>query len=201
VLRREIEDGSYETPWSHGKVMLKVLRYYSELEVNKLALKLRSKATRKALRILLEQPHSFPVHILREFPGLWAGLELGNIEKHLSLRSIEEIRHCLQRIIFTKWRCYTFGDPQVCEAVDEVTVEEVAQRAPACPADRAHIRKLMASRVLLANMQDPEWRQKFERELLKEKMFIPSIKALHENLKYLSIAIWIIKRHLLTGLF
>ncbi|KAB5526447.1 hypothetical protein GE09DRAFT_1257064 [Coniochaeta sp. 2T2.1] len=201
VLRREIEDGSHETPWSHGEVMLKALRDdASEPYVKELALKLRSKATRKALRILLEQPHTFPVYSLRDFPGLWAGLELGNIEKHLSLRSTQEIRNYIQCIILTKWRRYTFGDPQVREAVDEVTVEEVAQRTPTCPADRAHIRKLMASGVLLANVQDPERRQRFERELLKEKMFIPSIKALHENLKYLSIAIWIIKHHLLSGL-
>ncbi|KAB5572241.1 hypothetical protein GE09DRAFT_1025563, partial [Coniochaeta sp. 2T2.1] len=201
VLRREIEDGSHETPWSHGEVMLKALRDdASEPYVKELALKLRSKATRKALRILLEQPHTFPVYSLRDFPGLWAGLELGNIEKHLSLRSTQEIRNYIQCIILTKWRRYTFGDPQVREAVDEVTVEEVAQRTPTCPADRAHIRKLMASGALLANVQDPERRQRFERELLKEKMFIPSIKALHENLKYLSIAIWIIKHHLLSGL-
>lgn len=200
VLRPEIEDDSYETPWSHGEVMLKVLRAHpSGQDVNKLVLKLRSQATRKALKILLKQPHSFPIHTLQNFPGLWAGLELGNIERHLSLHSTDEMRYCIQRIR-TKWRRYTFGDPQVEEAVDEVTVEEVEQRSPACPADRAHIRELMASGALLASIRDPERRQKFERELLKEKMFIPSIKALHENLKYLSVAIWIIKRHLLSGL-
>lgn len=201
ALRREIEDDSYETPWSHGDVMLKVLHHHRDApEVEELALRLRTKAIRKALRLLLEQPHSFPVHVLRDFPGLWAGLELGNIERHLSLRSSEQMRHYIQRIILTRWRRYTFDDPQVREAVDEVTVEEVAQRSPACREDRAHIRRLMASGVLLANVRDPERRQRFERELLKEQMFIPSIKALHENSKYLSIAICIIKRHLLSGL-
>lgn len=108
------------------------------------------------------------------FPGLLDTLELGNVEK---------LVHSHQ--------------PQI----KVPTVQRLQMLAPsASRADRSTIRDLMQSGKLVGAVRHSGRRVRNEERILQIQALILSVKSFHENMKYLQIANYIIRCHLITTL-
>ncbi|CZR64890.1 uncharacterized protein PAC_14790 [Phialocephala subalpina] len=131
------------------------------------------------------------------FPGLWSGLELGNIRRHLALRCHEELLSYLEHVYRT-WEEITQLDPLFCRAVDIYTVQNLQMRAPlASSADRDHIIQCFSNdQLIFSKVTDIAHREKIKQTILQLPVIIPTIKSFHENVKYLEPAAKIIKKQL-----
>lgn len=200
LLRKVIEHTSHETPATDGEILLQV-REYEDCGSYDLADDWRcrlSKSKRVGLRAI-ELRHDLLSKLcqLRVFPGLWAGLELGNIQKHLSLHATEEMLCYLQHI-HDIWHRITLGNPVVQQATDTVTVQALQLRAPmASTKDAEAVQSLMRSKVLFRRIASEELRATLQDNLRSIEHLIPSIKTFHENMKYLSVCMVILKKHVL----
>jgi len=129
---------------------------------------------------------------LREFPGLWIGLELGNIEQMLSLSCPEEQNHYLEHIHIS-WQtiCVNGRFRKYCCVQ---TVQSLERRAPATSnSDRDFVIQAMRTGLLFPKVTDSESRAQLEQSILGFRWLIPSIKSLHENDKYLQLGAMIMK--------
>jgi len=200
LFREIIEDGGDEIPWSDGDIYRKVRFYKNQASIAQWWATKLSDYKQKALsRLLDQQVLCDKLDNLLVFPGLWAGFELGNVEKELALRSVYEFSNCVDEI-FQVWDFITLGNPILREAVDEDTVEGLELLAPAYNADREKVRCLMRSQAIFSDVTDPYQRQRLESRILEVKILIPGIKSLSERLRYLGIGVKIIKQHVLNGL-
>jgi hypothetical protein len=138
--------------------------------------------------------------MLLPFPGLWCGLELGNIRNHLALHCDEELL-CYLRHIYSTWNQITLNNTAIQQAVDIQTVKTLELRAPSASIiDHYHIMREMDSGALFPNITERNVREFIKQALLRLEVIIPTIKSFHENLKYLEIGANILKTHLLdTG--
>src|SRR5437764_4164907 len=90
--------------------------------------------------------------MLLVFPGLWKGLELGNIQKHQALHCDEEILHYLEHI-YNTWNEITLGNPIIQQAVDIQTVQSLQSRAPSVSViDCDHIIREMDRKALFSTI-------------------------------------------------
>ncbi|KAI9774700.1 MAG: hypothetical protein M1839_001661, partial [Geoglossum umbratile] len=136
--------------------------------------------------------------MLLVFPGLWDGLELGNIKKHLALHCDEEVLHYLGHI-YTTWNEITLGNLAIQQAVDIRTVRNLQSRAPSVSViDRDYIINQMDNKTLFSTIVDDNLRELIKQALLQLRVIIPTIKSFHENLKYFGIGAKILKTHLLS---
>ena len=137
---------------------------------------------------------------LLPFPGLWCGLELGNIRNHLALHCDEELI-CYLRHIHSTWNELTLGNSVIQQAVDIQTVRSLQSRAPSVSVtDRHYIIREIDNRTLFSTIVDGNLRELIKQALLRLQVIIPTIKSFHENLKYFEIRVKILKTHLLNGL-
>ncbi|CZR55714.1 uncharacterized protein PAC_05602 [Phialocephala subalpina] len=168
-------------------------------------------------RLLGHKDFTYHFDELRVFPGLWVWLELGNIQRHLALRCDEVLRDialqpragCLlsaQEIIrYLKhikeiWDIITCGIMIIQALVDMQTVEAVQCRAPGVSSeDRDFIIQAMGTGLLFPKVTDQSMRQILLESLLSIECLIPSIKSLHENLKYVDIGAKILKHLVLPS--
>ncbi|RDL41164.1 uncharacterized protein BP5553_01143 [Venustampulla echinocandica] len=179
----------HQAAFSDGEIYRKV-RFYKTLgqdtEVDTWTIRL-SDCKQVGLRQLLKR-ESFAKGFdsLLHFPGLWAGLELGNIQKHLALRCDEEVTRYLSHIL-TVWSDITMGIEEVEQAVDIQTVESLQLRCPrVCTADKNFVIQAMSSGLLFPKILNGEIRRDIQDRILDTGCFVPSIKSMHENLKYLA---------------
>ena len=109
VLREIAASGGDEDGWSDGDVYRRVHQCKDEADIpDDLKSKL-SDYKQDALERLLDQPRFCAVRDgLLAFPGLFVGLELGNIEKDIALRSLDEIKNGAQNISDV-WHRITLG--------------------------------------------------------------------------------------------
>ena len=211
VFRGDVEEEAHQTEQSDGDIYMKMRYYRDDKEVMEMWFMKLSPCKRKGLKRLLGRDltgthlsgHALDLvnqlDDLLPYPGLWAGFEIGNIEKLLSLRSLPWIVNCLRRIGEVLNRI-ALNKAEIRDAFDENSIEELEGLAPFCAEDRENISYLMSTGTILPDIKSPGLRRKIEDSILQERCLLPSIKSLHENLKYLSIAITIIKRTLLDGL-
>ncbi|KAJ8062052.1 hypothetical protein OCU04_009832 [Sclerotinia nivalis] len=126
-------------------------------------------------------------------PGLWIGLELGNIQKNLALRCDEEIKRYLAHIR-SVWEKVTLSDTSIQMATDVETVRLLQLRVPSLSrSDWKFINSEMASGKLFPKIIDPKTRQDILEAILRVDCLIPSLKTMHENLKYLEVGAKILK--------
>ncbi|KAF2963309.1 hypothetical protein GQX73_g10264 [Xylaria multiplex] len=131
------------------------------------------------------------------FPGLWEGLELGNLHKHLALRCNDEIIRYLEHVGNT-WVWITGGDPTIQSCVNIHTVRSLQSLAPVMSwADREAIGMLLASQKAFSGIHDDQEREKLQERLLQVDGLIPTIKSFHENMKLFSIIAKILRTYLL----
>lgn len=131
------------------------------------------------------------------FPGLWEGLELGNLHKHLALHCTDELVRYLQHVHDT-WDYITDTDPVVQRCVDINTARRLQSLAPrASTADRDLVCSLLDERRIFSGIDDPLRRSQVRNRLLCLDVVIPSIKSFHENMKLFSTVAKILRTHLL----
>ena len=82
------------------------------------------------------------------------------------------------------------------------TVESLQLRAPgSCPQDRQYVIDAMRSGLLFPKVTDQKTRDALRDSLLSIKRFIPTIKSLHENLKYIEAGAKVLRNMLLGPKF
>jgi hypothetical protein len=134
---------------------------------------------------------------LISFPGIWSGLELGNVKRHQALYYNEEIRNYINYISDT-WRIITLGNPDIQRAVDIITVRSLQLYTPSTSrVDREYIIREMDSSILFLIIDDLYLRERIKAAILQLNTIIPIIKSWHENIKWLGLGIRIIKNYLL----
>ncbi|KAK8036649.1 hypothetical protein PG993_008632 [Apiospora rasikravindrae] len=190
-IRNESEAFLQEVSFSDGAIYRKVRHYADKKDYAQCYKWIRRLSTCKRknlLHLLRQKPlpdkldkqsiiKSFD--LLLPFTGLWDGLELGNIHKHLALHCDEQIIHFIQHIR-RSWNHIFQGLEAFRGLVDIQSVRILQFKTPsASQHDRELITKAMADGQLFP---------------LITKM-IPSIKTFHENMKYFSIGAKIVQEH------
>ncbi|ELR04813.1 hypothetical protein GMDG_07039 [Pseudogymnoascus destructans 20631-21] len=95
VLRLEKEHFDHQTSYSDGEIYLKIVEAITfglDKNVQLWKARLSSGKVTSLESLLRHEEISGAFNELRDFPGLWKGLELGNIEKLLALRMDEASR-------------------------------------------------------------------------------------------------------------
>ncbi|KAI1861532.1 hypothetical protein JX265_009499 [Neoarthrinium moseri] len=183
LIMRESEECSHEESYSDGAVARKVRQHLSDgnfEQVRKWFLCL-SLSKRKSLSYLLRR--------------LWDGLELGNIHKHLALHCDEQFVNFLGHIYRT-WTCIFDGLLHYRGLLDVETVKRLQFLAPSHSTnDEKLVRTWMDQGILFTGITDRTSRQRLLRNILLLRVVIPSIKTLHENMKFFSIGVKILRRY------
>lgn len=131
------------------------------------------------------------------FPGLWEGLEFGNLHKHLALGCDDEIVRYLEHVEAT-WAQITGSDPEIQSCVDINTARALQSLAPAVSwVDRKAIGKLLADKKVFGGLHDPLKRSQVRERLLRVDRLIPTIKSFHENMKLFTITAKVLRTYLL----
>ncbi|KAI0836087.1 hypothetical protein F5Y06DRAFT_305432 [Hypoxylon sp. FL0890] len=133
------------------------------------------------------------------YPGLWEGLELGNLHKHIALRCTNEIVRFLDHI-YSTWDYITGGDSEIQRCVDINTARRLQSLAPSVSvADRQLVCALMDEYKVFLGVRDSQKREQIKQRILQTVVVIPSIKSFHENMKLFSIAARILRSYLLPN--
>ena len=130
---------------------------------------------------------------LLAFPGLWLGLKIGNIHKHLALHCDEQIVHYLEHIRDIWSKVMAGATP---EALDTETVRCLQLRAPSVAADRKYIQHLFQRNRIFKRVTDPTARARLLTQVLALDTVIPSIETFHDSMKYFTIGARILRRYL-----
>ncbi|EFY90693.1 hypothetical protein MAC_03273 [Metarhizium acridum CQMa 102] len=200
LLKREINDLSFETSYSDGEVFRRIYSYQLEGEqelADDWRLRLSTYKQGKGLPRLLGMENIAEIlYELTSYPGLKNGLKLGNIESHLATHCDEEMCHYL-RHVKEVWRKITLNNPEVQQATDDETVRALERLAPSASRnDSRTIRELMLSRKLFSTIFSRILRDEIEEQLLQIGVVIPSIETFHDNMGYLSIGMSILRENI-----
>ncbi|PSR84387.1 hypothetical protein BD289DRAFT_353975, partial [Coniella lustricola] len=126
------------------------------------------------------------------FPGLWVGLQLGNIHKHLALHCEQEILNYLE-YVFVIWRRITNEDEALAQAVDVRTVKTLQYLIPRSQ-DAQEIKAAFTNTIVFPDVIEDGSRKLLLRNILNIDGFVPSIATFHKDTMYLSHAIKAIKK-------
>ena len=147
--------------------------------------------------LLLRVPILRRLDQLQIFPGILSGLELGNVHKHLSLHCDSNIIHFLESHIKNTWLDITGNEPSVQRHVDPITVRRLQFRVPAASAsDRRLITQMFDDGDIFEGMSDTEMRERVKQNVLALKVVIPSVESFHENMKFFSLGMKIIRKNI-----
>ncbi|KAH8749528.1 hypothetical protein F5883DRAFT_435712, partial [Diaporthe sp. PMI_573] len=124
---------------------------------------------------------------LLRFPGLWDGLQLGNLHKHKALHCDEEIIHYLG-LVYETWDLITLGVDAFANAVDVDTVRRLEKLFPSHHEDLAAIRDLFRSNEVFTDITNKGERRSLEQSVCTVKRRISSIETLHKDMLYFSPA-------------
>ncbi|KFY69470.1 hypothetical protein V496_00217, partial [Pseudogymnoascus sp. VKM F-4515 (FW-2607)] len=198
VLQLEQNNFHHQTSYSDGEIYLKIVEattFGLDKNVQIWKARLSDCKVTGVDSLLRHEEISGAFNELRDFPGLWKGLELGNIEKLLALHmdeAMKEIIHYL-RHIKSVWDKITLGKDALKRAVCPETVQFLSLRAPAASkADRISIVQEMRHGTIFQSVQENDKRA-IKRTLLNLPVIIPTIKTLHENQKLVRIGVKILK--------
>ncbi|KAK7972386.1 hypothetical protein PG988_006520 [Apiospora saccharicola] len=197
-VRTESEKHSYEAAYSDGAVYRKVKYYLNQgriTEVHSWLTKL-SFPKRKGFRSLLESESvSLAFDGLLPFVGLWGGLQLGNVHKHLARHFDEQIvLYCSH--VSDVWS-FIFGlHTQLKDFLDLESVQFLEGKAPSvCSDDKRLIEEAMKDGSLLPLISDARIRKEIASNILEVTGIIPSIATLHKNLCYFGFGAQILQKH------
>lgn len=194
-IQSRLTQYSHKSRYSDGDVYKMVRQCEVEYDRDKWLCRL-SKAKRKALGTLLKN-HKITEAFdkLMEFPGVIAGLQLGNIHRHLALHIDEELL-CYLEYIYKTWDCILQIDncPPPKSLVDLASVTKLQRLAPASRKDAQDIKDMFQD--LFPAIKDPIARKKLQDNVLSISTMIPSLVTFHENMKYISIGAKILRENL-----
>lgn len=203
LLREEVEHDHYQTKYNDGHVFCAVTYWEEQDDPGRVShwMSKLSPAKQKRLKTLMRcKPLKRRLEKLRVFPGLLDALELGNGDRVGHSLSQPQISRNLDHI-YDVWDRITLGLPRVRRAADVPTVRRLQMLAPsASSVDRSTIQEMMRSGELFSSLKDQGLRAEIEQRILQLDVLIPSVKSLHENTKYLYIADYVIKTHLVPSL-
>lgn len=152
-----------------------------------------SKCKRPILKALLHHDQlTNALDNLLCFPGLWRGLQLGNIHKHIALHWDEELGNYL-RYVFDTWDAITNGQDALRQAVDVDTVRSLQYRIPS-GVDAFEIHALFQSGELFPDVVDSDTRSALEERVLGLQYFIPSLETFHRDTMHFSVAVKAVKK-------
>ena len=196
--RAENDQFSHETEFSDGEVYRKIRHYRNNHVLKRHWLTQLTPSKKSSILTLLSNwVWVKALEPLLDFPGLWEGLQLGNVRRHLALHFDQAIMRYLERI-FKTWNIITLSDPAVRMSVDIQTVRQLQCRTPRLSIiDRNFIIHGMEHRTLFPKIVDPNLREHVQASLLSLTCIIPTIRSFHENLKLLEIGAKIVKTQLL----
>ncbi|KAK4148568.1 hypothetical protein C8A00DRAFT_19619, partial [Chaetomidium leptoderma] len=203
LLHEEVEHDHYQTKYNDGHVFCAVI-YWEEQDnpgrVDNWMSKLSSAKQRRLNSLMKCKPVKAGLKRLRAFPGLLDALELGNGDRVGRSLSLPQIIRNLDHI-YQIWDQITLGLPRVRRSADVLTVRRLQMLAPsASSVDRSTVKQLMRSGEIFRSLREPSLRAEIEQCILRLDVLIPSVKSLHENTKYLYIADYILKTHLVPAL-
>lgn len=203
LLSKETDQFYYQTAPSDGEVFLKVREYEESGRADHAtSWRLRlSTCKQVALRALERQEEMLEkFDQLRVFPGLWDGLQLGNIQRCNALHATEEVLYYLEHV-FDVWGRITLHDPIIQRATDIDTVKKLELLTPAVSSlDSDVVQELIESRQLFRSVCNPAVRNRIQDAILQITVLIPSIRTFHENMKLLSIGMTILRDHVIDRL-
>ncbi|KAH8753270.1 hypothetical protein F5883DRAFT_384728, partial [Diaporthe sp. PMI_573] len=125
---------------------------------------------------------------LLRFPGLWDGLQLGNLHKHKALHCDEEIIHYLG-FVYETCDLITLGVDAFANAVDVDTVRRLEKLFPSHYEDLAAIRDFFRSNEVFTDITDKGERRSLEQSVCTVKWRISSIETLHKDMLYFPPAV------------
>lgn len=129
-------------------------------------------------------------------PGLWAGLQLGNWAKHLAAHVDELIINYLAHISDSYEKIFR-GHEDLKHLLDESTVRQIQNRAPRWSSnDRHYIEEAFRQKIIFTDIHSQDILAKLEQNLLSFETIIPSIQTFHQNMKYITIGIKILEKHI-----
>ncbi|PTB43826.1 hypothetical protein M441DRAFT_133351 [Trichoderma asperellum CBS 433.97] len=152
---------------------------------------------RRHLTFLFDRP--LIMHALDRLlclPGLWAGLQLGNWAKHLAAHVDELIINYLAHISDSYEKIFR-GHEDLKHLLDESTVKQIQNRAPRWSSnDRHYIEEAFRQKIIFTDITSRDVLAKLEQNLLSFETIIPSIQTFHQNMKYITIGIKILEKHI-----
>ncbi|PTB49512.1 hypothetical protein M431DRAFT_55278, partial [Trichoderma harzianum CBS 226.95] len=129
------------------------------------------------------------------YPGLWAGLQLGNWAKHLAAHVDKCIVNYLEYINSSYERIFS-GHEESKHLLDESTVYQLQNLTPAwCNNDRLYIQEAFRKKIIFKSIESEEILTRLEQNLLSFPGIIPSIQTFHQNMKYLTIGVKILEKY------
>ncbi|KAI1841724.1 hypothetical protein JX266_012092 [Neoarthrinium moseri] len=202
LIQDEVESSSCESAYSDGEVYRLIRKYMAQDDTNRVD-ELRSRLTRCkeiSLNGLLRRTELVSAldHLL-QFPGMLGGLQLGNVHKHLALHADEHIKRYLEHIRAV-WTRITDDDPFIKQSVDLESIQCLQLRAPYASAfDRRVIDQMFKKSIIFSGITNNDVRERLKERVLSLDVVIPSLEAFHENMKFMSIGVRILREHVLVS--
>ncbi|KAH8787541.1 hypothetical protein F5882DRAFT_293337, partial [Hyaloscypha sp. PMI_1271] len=198
VARPWINQYYHQTKDSDGHIYCKIrLDSSSQSEIDEWKVRLTDCKQVSLGQILKHKEFTKAFDDLLCFPGLWGGLELGNIQRHFASGFDEEwLKYTVH--IKNNWENIMLKRPELYRYVSIQDVEFLQRRAPGLSkVDREFVIEGIRIRLLFPGIRDQRTRRQIRDSLLQTRCLIPSIKSMHENMKYLEIGAKIIKKLIL----
>ncbi|KAF4331949.1 hypothetical protein FBEOM_14269 [Fusarium beomiforme] len=200
VIQDKIEATSREAPYSDAEIYRLLRKYKKQNDKLRFKERLNRLSAPKQISVkgfLKRELLVQDLDALLKFPGVVAGLQFGNVHKHLALHIDENISRFLQYILHV-WNFITNDDPRINSAVDIQTVRSLQFRAPITSySDRIAIHRMFNEGLLFEGLKDLDLREQVRRRVLSVQVIIPSMETFHENMKYISIGAKILRKYLM----
>ncbi|KAI1181453.1 hypothetical protein F5B17DRAFT_425259 [Nemania serpens] len=164
-------------------------------EINRWLTRL-SQCKRKGLFALLKEKIVYQaLDDLLPYTGLWDGLQLGNVHKHLATHCPTPMANYLRHVRNTYDEIFR-GVEQCRDSLDVDTVLFLQYKCPSASTDdRELIQGAMRRGRIFVLVPDGVLRSTLLANILSLQVVIPSIRSYHQNMKYFSIAAKILQDH------
>ncbi|KAL7757083.1 hypothetical protein ACKLNR_014076 [Fusarium oxysporum f. sp. zingiberi] len=200
AVQDKIEATSREAPYSDAEIYRLLRKYKKQNDKLRFKERLNRLSAPKQISVkgfLKRELLVQDLDALLKFPGVVAGLQFGNIHKHLALHIDENISRFLKHILQV-WDFITNDEPRINSAVDIQTVRCLQFRAPISSySDRIAIHRMFNEGLLFEGLKDLDLREQVRKRVLSVQVIIPSMETFHENMKYISIGAKILRKYLM----
>ncbi|RYC82101.1 hypothetical protein BFJ63_vAg15001 [Fusarium oxysporum f. sp. narcissi] len=200
AIQDKIEATSREVPYSDAEIYRLLRKYKKQNDKLRFKERLNRLSAPKQISVkgfLKRELLVQDLDALLKFPGVVAGLQFGNVHKHLALHIDENISRFLKHILQV-WEFITNDEPRINSAVDIQTVRCLQFRAPISSySDRIAIHRMFNEGLLFEGLKDLDLREQVRKRVLSVQVIIPSMETFHENMKYISIGAKILRKYLM----
>ncbi|GKU22533.1 unnamed protein product [Fusarium langsethiae] len=198
LIQDKIEATSRETSYSDAEIYRLLRKYSKKRDVTRFKERLNRLSAPKQISVkgfLKRDQLVQGLDALLKFPGIVAGLQFGNVHKHLALHIDENISKYFVHILRV-WEFITNDDHRINSAVDIETVRCLQFRAPITSySDRVAINRMFEEGTLFGGLRDLGLREQIRERVLSVQSIIPSIETFHENMKYISMGAKIVRKY------